>query len=153
MKKNVLVPLNLPPCELPLRARPDDSPEVWDALRRRWLVVTPEEWVRQNFVHFLQAHRGFPSSRIANEVALRLNGTLRRADTMVYTDTLRPLAVVEYKAPSVAITQKVFDQIARYNLVFGARWIIVSNGLRHFCAQYADGSYRFVQDIPKYSDL
>ena len=83
--------------------------------------ATPEEWVRQHFVAWLTGALGYPASLMANEVGLRLNGTLRRCDTIIYDRSLRPLVVVEYKAPSVTISQRVFDQIARYNLVLRAR--------------------------------
>lgn len=149
--------LNLPPC-CDLQIRPDSDSrragmEVFDCLRRRWVALTPEEWVRQNFVRFLIQYKGFPPALMANEVALRLNSTSRRADTMVYTRTLGPLAVVEYKAPEVPVTQKVFDQIARYNLVLDAPFLIVSNGMRHFCCRYGGGSYEFLPDIPAYGEM
>lgn len=148
--------LNLPPCELQIRPDSDSrraGMEIFDCLRRRWVALTPEEWVRQNFVRYLIQYKGFPPSLMANEVALKLNGTGRRADTMVYTRALRPLAVVEYKAPEVPVTQKVFDQIARYNLVLGAAFLVVSNGMRHFCCRYGDGSYEFLPDIPAYGEM
>lgn len=148
--------LNLPPCELQIRPDSDSrraGMEVYDCLRRRWVAMTPEEWVRQNFVRFLIQYKGFPPALMANEVALKLNGTGRRADTMVYTRALRPLAVVEYKAPEVPVTQKVFDQIARYNLVLGAAFLVVSNGVRHFCCRYRGGSYEFLPDIPAYGEM
>lgn len=146
--------LNLP--EAPLQIEGDDRGcfRVFDVLRRRAVVLTPEEWVRQNFVYFLISEREFPPQLMANEIALTLNGTARRADTMVYTRALRPLVVVEYKAPEIAITQKVFDQIARYNSVMQAPYLIVSNGMHHYCCRYApDGTYRFLPDIPKYEEM
>lgn len=127
---------------------------VFDVLRRRAVALTPEEWVRQNFVYFLLSEREFPPQLMANEIALTLNGTARRADTMVYTRALRPLVVVEYKAPEIAITQKVFDQIARYNSVMQAPYLIVSNGMHHYCCRYAPGgTYRFLPDIPTYAEM
>ena len=149
-------PLNLPPA--PLEVRPDaDSrrggSEVFDRLRHKWVALTPEEWVRQHFVAYLMEQRGFVPSLMTNEYGLRLNGTLRRADTIVFDKGLRPLAVVEYKAPSVEITQKVFDQIARYNMVFQAPYLIVSNGMRHFCCRYDGDGYRFLPEIPTYQEM
>ncbi len=154
MKKQAI--LNLPPCNLDVRPDADSKyggSEVYDMLRRRWVALTPEEWVRQNFVAFLVGFRGFPPSLMTNELALRLNGTLRRADTIVYTQSLRPLAVVEYKATDVPITQKVFDQIARYNSVIGAAFLIVSNGLKHFCCRYSGSGYEFLSEIPTYGQM
>lgn len=101
--------LNLPPANAPLR-RDEDSRrgglEIYDCLRRKWVALTPEEWVRQHFVQFLISERGFPEVLMANEVALTLNNTIRRCDTLIYTRNLKPLCVVEYKRPDVAVTAK-----------------------------------------------
>lgn len=148
--------LNLPPFAVQMR-RDDDSrrggAEIYDALRRRWVALTPEEWVRQHFVNFLIVARGYPRLLMANEVPLKFNGTSRRADTVIYDRSLQPLVIVEYKAPSVEITQKVFDQIARYNSVLGAAYLIVSNGLAHYCCRFDGTAYRFLADIPSYGDV
>lgn len=148
--------LNLP--AFGARVRPDaDSVrgglEIYDALRRKWVALTPEEWVRQNFVNFLVTERGYPAALMANEVEIKLNGLSRRCDTVVYDTRLQPRVVVEYKAPSVAITQKVFDQIARYNIVVNAGVLIVSNGLRHYCCRFDGEGYRFLRDVPPYAQL
>lgn len=148
--------LNLP--AFGARVRPDaDSVrgglEIYDALRRKWVALTPEEWVRQNFVNFLVTERGYPAALMANEVEIKLNGLSRRCDTVVYDTRLQPRVVVEYKAPSVAITQKVFDQIARYNIVVNAGVLIVSNGLRHYCCRFDGEGYRFLRDVPPYVQL
>ncbi len=82
-----------------------------------------------------------------------MNGTLKRCDGLVYDRRLRPLVVMEYKAPHVAITQKVFDQIARYNIVVGAPYLIVSNGMRHYCCRFGSGGYSFLPDIPRYDEM
>ena len=152
----IMTPLNLPPYDISLRPDADSRRgglEVFDNLRGKWVALTPEEYVRQHFVNFLIAHRNFPRHLMANEVALTLNGTARRADTMIYTRTLRPLCVVEYKAPEIALTQKVFDQIARYNIVVGAPFLIVSNGLHHYCCRFTNGSYTFLRNIPTYDKM
>ncbi len=151
-----VTPLNLPPFQIRLRRSTNlrnCGQEVYDPLRRRWVALTPEEWVRQHFVNFLIEHRSFPQALMANEVALSLNGTARRADTVVYTRGLKPLCVVEYKAPEVGISQRVFDQIARYNSVVGATYLIVSNGMHHYCCRYAADGYKFLPDIPAYADM
>ena len=147
--------LNLPPvAEISLR-HTDGAVQVFDSLRRKWLVVTPEEWVRQHFVGYLTGSLGYPPELIANEISLRLNGTLRRCDTVVFSRSLRPLAIIEYKAPHVAVTQKVFDQIARYNIVLEAPCLIVSNGMRHYCCRFdkAKGTYAFLREVPPYDIL
>ena len=153
MTPDALTVLNLP-------AHPQDVvtdgpfPTIYDSLRRAYVALTPEEWVRQNFVAHLIQDLGYPAALMANEAAIRLNNTLRRCDTIIYDRHLRPLVVVEYKAATVPITQKVFDQIARYNLVLGAPYLIVSNGLRHFCcAMSPDGTYNFLRAIPSYCQI
>jgi len=146
-------PLNLPPFDIRLSRTPDGNVEVYDPLRHRCVALTPEEWVRQHFVNYLSAVLGYPPAMMANEVGLHLNGTRRRCDTLVYSRDLRPLAVVEYKRPSVEITSRVFDQIARYNSVIGAKVLIVSNGLRHYCCRFDGDRYEFLKEIPRYSEL
>ena len=149
-----MLSLNLPPYATKIAVR-DGKNTIWDIIRRKYVALTPEEWVRQHFVHFLVEHKGYPDSLLANEVALTLNGTSRRCDTVLYDRTLSPRMIIEYKAPHIPITQKVFDQISRYNLVFRVDYLIVSNGLSHYCCRmdYARQSYQFLTDVPGYSEL
>lgn len=148
--------LNLPPFDCRISAdNADGITRIFDCLRGRFVALTPEEWVRQHFVNFLITERSFPRGLMANEVSLKLNRTARRCDTLVYSRTGKPLAVVEYKAPSVAITAAVFDQIARYNSIINAPVLMVSNGMTHYCCRF-DGdrqSYTFLRDIPHYDEL
>ncbi|MDE6264710.1 MAG: type I restriction enzyme HsdR N-terminal domain-containing protein [Paramuribaculum sp.] len=143
--------LNLPP--QPVRVRREKGYELYDPLRQKWIVATPEEWVRQNFTSWLISAKGYVPSLMANEVGIRLNGMLRRCDTIIYNRRLKPVAIVEYKAPEVEITQQVFDQIARYNMVLGAKVLIVSNGIRHFCCRFNGVSYSFIKEVPEYPAL
>lgn len=147
--------LNLPEFDLQVRRSADGHLQVADCLRGKFVALTPEEWVRQHFVNFLIEYRDFPRTLMANEVGLRHNGNLRRCDTVVYDSSVRPVAIVEYKAPTVAITESVFDQIVRYNMVMDVRWLMVSNGIRHFCCKVGPqpNSYHFVKDIPFYRQL
>lgn len=144
-------PLNLPPAPLKIK-RGDDyrRAKVFDPQRRRWVALTPEEWVRQHFVAMLITTKGYFAGSIANEVSITLNETARRCDTVVYDRTKSPLMIVEYKAPSVEITQEVFDQIVRYNMALHARYLVVSNGLHHYCCEidYGAGTYSFLPDVP-----
>ena len=126
--QNLPPQLNLPVAELSLRSG-DKGVEVYDELRQKWLLVTPEEWVRQHFVHFLMSHMGVPRSLIANELGIRLNGMSRRCDTVVFDRALSPLMIVEYKAPDIKIDRKVIDQVMRYNTVLKVPYLVVSNGL------------------------
>lgn len=154
---NELFPqLNLPPTRLQLKCCADGIMRVHDRLRRKFVALTPEEWVRQHFVAHLIDNLGYPQALLANEVAITLNGTSRRCDTVLYSPQgLRPMAIVEYKATDVAITQKVFDQITRYNTVLQVPWLFVSNGLRHFCCHidYTTNTLRFLKDLPPYTAL
>lgn len=147
-----MLELNLPHFEKKITTK-DDKLFILDIIRRQHVALTPEEWVRQHFVHFLINHKGYPQSLMANEVQLKLNGMSRRCDTLVYDRTLTPRVIVEYKAPSVNITQKVFDQICRYNMVLQVDYLIVTNGISHYCCQldYTTHSYRFLHDIPEYA--
>lgn len=150
-----MVELNLPEYEYKVKKREDGSWAIWDRLRERWVALTPEEWVRQHFVEWLITDKDFPAALMGNEMSLTQNGISRRCDTVVGDRTGEPLVIVEYKRPSVNITQKVFDQIVRYNMVLKARYLMVSNGLEHYCCQidYEAGSYKFLEDIPHYQDL
>ena len=147
--------LNLPQKQFNIKKSGDGRLRIFDRLRRKFVALTPEEQVRQNFVAFLIDNRGFPAGLMANEVSLTQNGISRRCDTLVSDRNGRPFVIVEYKAPTVAVTQNVFDQIVRYNMVFQARYLIVSNGLAHYCCSidYTTGSYTFLEEIPPYCDL
>lgn len=149
-----MLELNLPPFDKKITKK-DDKAFILDVIRRQYVALTPEEWVRQHFVHFLIEHKGYPQSLMGNEVQLKLNGMSRRCDTVVYDRALRPRVIIEYKAPSVSITQKVFEQICRYNMVLQVDYLIVSNGMAHYCCKvdYANRSYTFVEDIPEYSNI
>lgn len=146
--------LNLPEYDFKIKKK-DDNYVIFDLLRKRFVTLTPEEWVRQNFVQFLIEERSFPMALMANEVALMQNGIKRRCDTLVADRNGNPFVIVEYKAPQIQISQATFDQIVRYNMVLHAKYLIVSNGLSHYCCSidYKENSYRFLQDIPKYSEL
>lgn len=149
-----MLALNLPPYETKITER-EGKRQILDILRRSFVALTPEEWVRQHFVHYLLEHKGYPAALMANEVAITLNGTKRRCDTVVYDRLLRPRAIIEYKAPEVKITKEVFAQISRYNLKLKVEYLIISNGLQHYCCRmdYEKQSYTFLQEIPEYSTI
>lgn len=147
--------LNLPGADLRTRPTDNGKTEVFDPLRRKYVALEPEEFVRQHFVNYLINYLGYPASHVANEVSLTLNETRRRCDTLIYNSEGKPLMIVEYKAPYVTIDQKIFDQIVRYNMVLNARYLVVSNGLRHYCCHidYETGSYSFLPQIPSYASI
>lgn len=147
--------LNLPAFDVRVAVGDGGERMIYDRLRMKFVALTPEEWVRQHFVEFMIAHKGYPPSLMANEVGITLNGTRRRCDTVVFDRHGRPAVIVEYKAPSIEVTQKTFDQIVRYNMVLRVKYLIVSNGLTHYCCaiDYDSHSYSFVRGIPDYSSL
>lgn len=149
-----MMALNLPPFDAKVAVK-DGKRVIFDVIRRKYVALTPEEWVRQHFVHFLMEHKGYPQSLLANEVQVQLNGTRKRCDTVLYRRDLTARMIVEYKAPEVVITQKVFDQITRYNMVLHVDYLIVSNGLQHYCCRmdYESNSYSFLKEIPEYNSL
>lgn len=146
--------LNLPPVKLRV-ADIEGSLKVFDPLREKYVALTPEENVRQHFTRWLVEGLNYPAPRITNETQIHLNGLTRRCDTVVWRKDLSPLMIVEYKAPEVKVTQAVFDQIARYNMVLHAEWLVVSNGLNHYCCKmdYAHHCYHFLPRVPDYNDL
>ncbi len=149
-----MLSLNLPKYETKICER-DGKLQIFDPLRKCHVALTPEEWVRQHFVNFLIESRGFPAALMANEVAITVNGMKRRCDTVVYDKQLQPRVIVEYKAPTVKITKEVFAQISRYNLTLKVDYLIVSNGLQHYCCRmdYPNNSYTFLQEIPEYTKI
>lgn len=149
-----MLELNLPPFEVNVK-KVNGKFCIFDRLRRRFVALTPEEWVRQHFIYYLIHEKGYPEALIANEIQINLNNQKKRCDSAIYDRSMNPLVIVEYKAPEVKITQEVFDQIARYNLVLRVRYLIVSNGLQHYCCRidYEKQEYQYLQDIPHYSEL
>lgn len=148
-------PLNLPPMEPRLRTK-DGRVAIYDPLRRRYVALTPEEWVRQHFTHYLIHHKGYPAALLANEISLRVGNHVRRCDTVLYRrEGGLPLLIVEYKAPGVPITQAVFTQVSAYNSVLRADYLIVSNGLHHYCCHidYAGQTAEYLPAIPAYAEL
>ena len=125
---------------------------IFDELRKRFLLLTPEEWVRQHLVKFLIEEKGYPRTLIKLEGGLKLNSLQKRSDILLFDTSGEKLMLVECKAPSVKITQATFDQIARYNFVHRVKMLVVSNGLQHFCCQidYVKGDYSFLSEIPGY---
>ena len=115
---------------------------IYDLPRKSWLLLTPEEWVRQHWIHYFLDVKGYSSSALITERKLELNGLTKRIDLLVTEKTL-PKILVECKAPSVKLTEKTFEQTARYNSVIGAEKIILSNGLHHIFATLTDGQYSF----------
>ncbi|WP_109829253.1 type I restriction enzyme HsdR N-terminal domain-containing protein [Reichenbachiella versicolor] len=143
--------LNLPEYELVLKET-SDGKEVWDPVRKKYLVLTPEEWVRQNFLNFLINDLGYPLSLIRNEGGLKYNGRQKRTDILAYGNDGLPLILVECKATTVKISSDVFEQASVYNKELKSKYLIVTNGLQHFCCEqnFSTGDVTFLESIPKY---
>ena len=146
--------LNLPPFDMKLSGTRERM-KVFDILRRRYVALTPEEWVRQHFVNYLINHLGYPAPLLANEVQLTVGEKHLRADTVLFSRDMRPRMIVEYKAPSVAITPDVFNQIAVYNTLLHVDYLVVSNGIEHYCRRidYTTGQALSLDHIPTYDTL
>ncbi len=147
-------PLNLPAYPLRIAGVAEEA-RVFDPVRRRYVALTPEEWVRQHMLHYLMTVCGAPKGLIAVEKGFVYNGMARRADIVVHDRTGAAALVVECKAPETPVTQAVFDQAARYNTVLRARHLVVTNGLVHYCARidWARGATAFLPDLPPFEAL
>jgi len=146
--------LNLP--DYPHKIKQENNKAyIFDFIRKKYLVLTPEEWVRQHFVHYLITLKKFPSSLIVIEKGLKLNEMQKRADVLVYNKNGNPLVLVECKAATVKITQETFNQIARYNMVFHVPYLIVTNGLQHYCCKidFNNQSFAFLDNIPMFDEM
>ena len=126
--------LNLPYANTKIVVR-NEKQMVFDFLRKRFVALTPEEWVRQQFTHFLVEHKGYPAMFIGNEITLSVGRLSRRCDSVVFNKSAEPVMIIEYKAPTVKITQKVFEQICSYNIALHAPYLTVSNGLQSYCCR------------------
>lgn len=149
-----MIQLNLP--DYPIRlSGTQEHPSIFDILRRKYVALTPEEWVRQHFIHFLINQKNYPVTLLANEIKLQVGNKTLRADSVLYNRELRPRMIVEYKAPHIPITQKVFDQISTYNMLLHVDYLVVSNGLQHYCCKmdYDNQKYLFLEDIPDYQNI
>lgn len=144
-----MIQLNLPAFAYKVKKQADKL-YIYDAIRRKYLQLTPEEWVRQHFIHYLTDHLGYPRGLITTESGLKYNRLQRRTDIVVFSRQATPYMIVECKAPTVAINQQVFNQIAVYNKVLQAQLLVVSNGLQHYCCRFQaeNQSWEFLPHIP-----
>jgi len=142
--------LNFPNFSLSVQNDKNRGEVIWDHIRKKWLVLTPEEWVRQHMIHYLLS-AGYPETSLAIEAGIQVNGLTRRCDIVAYSKG-EPQMIVECKAPSVPINQEVFDQAARYNLTLQTPYIAVTNGMTHVFAQinYQEEKYVFLPEIPQH---
>lgn len=125
---------------------------IFDIIRKKYVVLTPEEWVRQHCIWFLIHEKNYPKSLINVEKQLIINGLKKRTDIIVFNNAAELVFIIECKAPSVTIDQKTFDQIARYNLALNAHFLLLTNGLNHYICQmnHQEKSYHFLKEVPPY---
>ncbi len=147
--------LNLPKYNMRISRDRNNNIKIFDSIRKKFVSLTPEEYVRQHFTNWLINYLHYPMGLIANEVKISLNSTIKRCDTIVYSNTGNPMMIIEYKAPHISINQNVFDQIVRYNMVLKTKYLVVSNGMQHYCCiiDYENNSYQFIPHIPTYEEL
>ena len=143
--------LNLPTYNFKIKSK-ENKLYIFDTLRKKNMLLTPEEWVRQNYIQFLIQEKKYPKSLIAIEKQLKINNLTKRTDILIFDKNGNPDIIVECKAPNIKITQDAFDQIARYNLKLQANYLIVTNGLQHYYCEmdHKQKRYNFLQDIPNY---
>ena len=146
--------LNFPAIRLRARRTQNGRTEVFDAVRGRWLVLTPEEWVRRHIVEYMLLECGFQPQQIVEEYPVNINGMSQRADIVAMDCEARPVMVVECKEPNVRIDQAVLDQVVRYNSVLQCRYIIITNGIETYSYQMTDdGNYCPLNHFPHFAEL
>ncbi len=130
----------------------ENKVSIFDEIRKKFILLTPEEWVRQHVVKFILEDKFYPKSHINVEKIIKINGLTKRYDVVVFQSDGKILLLVECKAPAIAISQHTFDQIARYNMTLNAGHLMVTNGLNHyFCKMdYEQEKYFFLHDLPEY---
>jgi len=143
--------LNLPTYNFKLKSN-EKHTLIFDNLRKKYFVLTPEEWVRQHYVQFLIEEKKYPVSLIAIEKQLTINNLKKRTDIVIFDTSGNPDIIVECKAPHIKISQETFDQIARYNLKLNAKYLILTNGIAHYYCQmdFENETYIFLNEIPDY---
>lgn len=149
-----MLELNLPQYTIQIK-KSGGRTLVFDKVRRKFITLTPEEWVRQHFIHFLTGEKKVPESLISVEKEHRLDKMKKRTDLVIYSSDLSILMIVECKAPSVKITEETFHQVVRYNLALNSRLLTVTNGIQHYCCliDRKTQSYKFLQAIPEYEEM
>lgn len=150
-KLGKMLKLNLPSYDFKIK-KVNEIHYIFDRQRRKYVKLTPEEWVRQHFIRFLLEEKHFPSAYLAVEKELIFNGMKKRCDAVLYNEKAQPQMILEFKAPHVQLTQSVFDQVAVYNYQLNVEYFIVSNGIEHYCCRVkkANSKFEFLNEIPDY---
>ena len=149
-----MLQLNLPQYSFRIKKQ-NEKLVIFDSQRKRYVALTPEEWVRQNFIRFLIEEKGYPAAYLAIEKQLNMNGMKKRCDAILYNEHARPFLIIELKAPNVAISQATFDQVAVYNAKLKVDFFIISNGIEHFCCKVnlETARYEFFPEIPDFNQI
>ena len=149
-----MLQLNLPEYNFRIK-KLDEKLLIFDSQRKRYVSLTPEEWVRQHFIRFLIEEKGYPAAYLAVEKQLSMNGMKKRCDAILYNEHALPILIIELKAPSVPITQTTFDQVAVYNAKLKVDFFMISNGIEHYCCKVdtLNSQYKFFPELPEYSKL
>ena len=143
--------LNLPKVALKTKSV-EGTIQVFDVIRKKYFVLTPEEWVRQHFIHYLNTEKNYPMGLMGVEKMVKYNALKTRADIVLYTTEGKAKMIVECKAPNVKITQDTFNQIAKYNSQLKVKYLVVTNGMKHYCCKmdYETNEIKFLEEIPTY---
>src|ERR1700712_1450021 len=151
---DLLLPLNLPPYPFKITDK-NGQLTLFDEIRKRNIIITPEEWVRQHFVQYLIHQKKYPKTLIKLEGGHKLHGMPKRSDIVVFNPNGEKILLVECKAPSVPIGQKTFDQVARYNMVHKVNLLAVTNGLQHYYCRidFEGRNYKFIEELPDYGEI
>ena len=145
-------PLNLPKYAFKVKSD-GERKQIFDEVRRKYIALTPEEWVRQHYLNFLITEKGYPKSLIGVEQGLEVNSMARRTDIVLHNNKGKAIVIVECKAPTIKITQSVMDQVAQYNIALKVPYLVVTNGLSHYYCKidHTLHSYSFLKELPSYS--
>lgn len=149
-----MLQLNLPASQFSIK-QTEKGYFIFDKFRKKYVKLTPEEWVRQHFLMYLTEHKGYPEALIAVEQEVSLNKMKKRCDAVLYDLQIKPQLIIELKAPNIPITQAVFDQVAVYNSKLKVEYFMISNGMEHYCCRVntATESYEFFEEIPDYQEI
>lgn len=145
--------LNFPKFEFRFQKNEKGNLQIFDIIRKKFIEATPEEWVRQNIVHYLINHKQVPASMISIEKQLLLNSTKRRTDLVIFNSNLKPLLIIECKAPQIEINQLTINQALRYNIELNVPAIFLSNGLQHIFLKLENNEPKVLKEIPDYQSL
>jgi len=146
--------LNFPKYNFKLK-KSNNTIQIFDTIRNKWITITPEEWVRQHMIQYLIDEKKYPKSLIAVEMSITVNQTAKRCDIVLFNRDAKPLIIVECKAPSVQLTQITFDQAAVYNMTLVVDYLLITNGINHFFCKidFVNKKYDFIREIPRFEEL